>query len=104
MIIRGGENIFPKEIEDFINMHPNVIECQVIGVPDDRLGEEVYACIRIKPDTNLTQTELQEFCKGKLASFKIPKNIEIFTEFPKTASGKIQKFKIKESVVSKLSI
>lgn len=116
MIIRGGENIFPKEIEDFLNTHPDILEThvnrpstwclfykninvrifQVIGVPHERLGEEVCACIRVKGDANVTQEEIARFSKGKIAHFKIPSRVKIVKKFPKTTSGKIQKFKLVE--------
>ncbi|XP_044268322.1 medium-chain acyl-CoA ligase ACSF2, mitochondrial isoform X2 [Tribolium madens] len=100
MIIRGGENIFPKEIEEFLNSHPNILETHVIGLPHERLGEEVCACIRVKPGTNVTFEDIVSFCKGKLAHFKIPSKLKIVEEFPKTTSGKIQKFKLKDLFTS----
>jgi acyl-CoA synthetase (AMP-forming)/AMP-acid ligase II len=96
MIIRGGENIFPKEIEEFLNTHPDILETYVIGLPHERLGEEVCACIRVKPGSNVTSENIVNFCKGKLSHFKIPSKIHIVDEFPKTTSGKIQKFKLKQ--------
>lgn len=100
MIIRGGENIFPKEIEDFLSTHPEIIEAQVIGVADDRMGEEICAFIRTTEDGRvLTQTDIKEFCSGSIAHFKIPRYIKVVDEFPRTASGKIQKFKLKELYV-----
>ncbi|XP_070503816.1 medium-chain acyl-CoA ligase ACSF2, mitochondrial-like [Chironomus tepperi] len=97
MIIRGGENIFPKEIEDFLNTHDNILESQVIGVFDERMGEEVCALFRLKDQTkHLTQEDVKQFCKGNLAHFKIPKYTIIVNEFPKTPSGKIQKSRFTE--------
>lgn len=96
MIIRGGENIFPKEIEDFLNAHPDIIESHVIGVPDRRLGEELCAFVRVKDGSNFGIEVLQEYSKGKISHFKIPKYLKIVEEFPKTTSGKVQKFKLKE--------
>jgi acyl-CoA synthetase (AMP-forming)/AMP-acid ligase II len=96
MIIRGGENIFPKEIEEFLNTHSDILETYVIGLPHERLGEEVCACIRVKPGSNVTSENIVNFCKGKLSHFKIPSKIHIVDEFPKTTSGKIQKFKLKQ--------
>ena len=93
MIIRGGENIYPKEIEDYLNMHPCIVETHVIGVPDERLGEEVCAYIRVNENgKTLTRAQIVEFCKGKLAHFKHPKYVRIVESFPKTTSGKVQKF------------
>ncbi|XP_063922118.1 medium-chain acyl-CoA ligase ACSF2, mitochondrial-like isoform X1 [Zophobas morio] len=101
VIIRGGQNIFPKEIEEFLVTHPNILDVQVIGTPHTRLGEEVCACITIKPQSHLTLEDIATFCKGKLAYFKIPSRMEIFDNFPKTVSGKIQKFKLKEILSEK---
>ncbi|XP_044732540.1 medium-chain acyl-CoA ligase ACSF2, mitochondrial-like isoform X2 [Chrysoperla carnea] len=96
MIIRGGENIFPKEIEDFLNTHPNIIESQVFGINDERLGEEVAVGLRIVPGSSFSYNDLNEFCSNNIAKYKIPKYIAIVNEFPQTASGKVQKFKLKE--------
>ncbi|XP_034945847.1 medium-chain acyl-CoA ligase ACSF2, mitochondrial [Chelonus insularis] len=96
MIIRGGENIFPKEIESFLESHPNILEAHVFGVSDDVYGEEVCASIRLKENSQITANDLKSYAKGKIAHFKIPRYIEIVNEFPKTTSGKIQKFKLKE--------
>jgi medium-chain acyl-CoA ligase, mitochondrial len=96
VIIRGGENLFPKEIEDFLNTHPDILESHCIGIPDERMGEEVCAFVRLQPSTMLDQAGLKEFGKGKIAHFKIPKYLRIIEEFPKTVSGKIQKFKLRE--------
>lgn len=96
IIIRGGENIFPKEIEDFLNTHPDIIESHVIGVPDKRLGEELCAFVRVGAGANLNIDGLKEYSKGKIAYFKIPRYLRIVQQFPKTTSGKIQKFKLKE--------
>ncbi|XP_075154074.1 acyl-CoA synthetase family member 2 [Haematobia irritans] len=97
MINRGGENIFPREIEDFLNTHENIIETHVIGVPDERLGEEICAFVRLQDNSKpVSRESLKEFCKGKLAHFKIPRYIISVDEFPKTTSGKIQKFKLLE--------
>lgn len=97
VIIRGGENIYPREIEDLLNTHPEIIESYCIGVPDERLGEEVCAYVRVKDsasNTELIVDEVKQFCKGKIAHFKIPKHLRVVDQFPKTASGKIQKFKL----------
>ncbi|XP_037048060.1 medium-chain acyl-CoA ligase ACSF2, mitochondrial-like isoform X2 [Bradysia coprophila] len=97
MIIRGGENIFPKEIEDFLSTHPDIIEAQVVGVPDDRMGEEICAFIRTTEKGKvLQQNDIKEFCTGSIAHFKIPRYMKVVDEFPRTTSGKIQKFKLKE--------
>lgn len=96
MIIRGGENIYPKEIEDFLYTHSSVEEVQVVGVPDERLGEQVCAWIKLKSGCNMSEEDVKNFCKGKLSHFKIPRYILFVDSFPKTASGKVQKFKMRE--------
>ncbi|XP_023247035.1 acyl-CoA synthetase family member 2, mitochondrial [Copidosoma floridanum] len=98
MLIRGGENIFPKEIEDFLATHPAILETHAFGVHDDVYGEEICACVRLSADAKLTAQDIVEYAKGKIARFKIPRYIEFREEFPKTASGKIQKFKLKEEL------
>ncbi|HEX8895308.1 MAG TPA: AMP-binding protein, partial [Terriglobales bacterium] len=99
MIIRGGENIFPREIEEFLYTHPKVAEVQIIGLPDERLGEVVAAWIRLRPGDTATDTEIREFCQGKIAHFKIPEHIRFVDAFPTTVTGKIQKFKIREQEI-----
>ncbi|XP_071453426.1 medium-chain acyl-CoA ligase ACSF2, mitochondrial [Hetaerina americana] len=96
MIIRGGENIFPKEIEEFLQIHPSIAEVQVFGIPDSRLGEVVCAWVRCKKGMYSTTEELKTFCKGKISDYKIPKHIKFVEDFPKTVTGKIQKFRIQE--------
>ena len=96
MIIRGGENIYPRELEEFIFTHPKVQNVQVVGIPDPKYGEQVLAAIHLKNGNQATAEEFIEFCKGKIARHKIPKYWEFVDEYPMTASGKIQKFKIKE--------
>lgn len=97
IIIRGGENIYPKEIEDFLNTHPDILESYVIGVPDKRLGEEVCAFLRTTANgKEMTKQDILDFASGKLAYFKIPKYVRHIENFPKTISGKIQKFKLAE--------
>ncbi|KAL1490232.1 hypothetical protein ABEB36_012961 [Hypothenemus hampei] len=91
VIIRGGENIYPKEIEDHLNTHPDILESQVVGIPHERLGEEVCAVLRIQANISLTLQNLDVHCRGKIAHFNIPSRMEIVDSFPKTASGKVQK-------------
>ncbi|XP_030755419.1 medium-chain acyl-CoA ligase ACSF2, mitochondrial-like isoform X2 [Sitophilus oryzae] len=93
LIIRGGENIFPREIEDLLNTHPDILESHVIGLPHERLGEEICACVRTT-GTSLSLEEIKAYCKGKVAYFKIPSILKIVESFPKTTSGKIQKYKL----------
>ncbi|XP_044732475.1 medium-chain acyl-CoA ligase ACSF2, mitochondrial-like [Chrysoperla carnea] len=104
MIIRGGENIFPKEIEDFLNTHPKIIESQVFGVPDERMGEEVMVCLRVHENTTITIDEIKEYSLGKLSKFKIPKYIRIVQEFPKTSTGKIHKINLREQILKNWKI
>lgn len=96
MIIRGGENIYPLEIEQFLHSHPDVLEVQIVGVPDPRLGEEVCAWIKLKPGKSLSQEDIKSFCKGKISHFKIPRYVLFVDSFPKTVSGKIQKHIIRD--------
>ncbi|CAL8078703.1 unnamed protein product [Orchesella dallaii] len=104
MIIRGGENIYPREIEDFLHTHPGIQEAQIFSVPDFRMGEELCAWLKLKENTQLTVDELKSFCKGKIAHYKIPRHIRFVDEFPKTTSGKIQKFKMREQTMKELNI
>ena len=99
MIIRGGENIYPREIEEFLYTHPKIAEVHVTGLPDDRLGETVLAWIKLKAGESLTQEEVKEFCKGRIAHFKVPEMVRFVEAFPTTLSGKIQKYKIRESEI-----
>lgn len=96
MIIRGGENIYPREIENFIYQMPQVEMIEVAGIPDQKYGEIVGAFIKLKKGASLSQEMVQEFCRGKIARYKIPKHVIFVDDFPKTASGKIQKYKLKE--------
>ena len=96
MIIRGGENIYPREVEEFLYTHPKVGEVQVIGIPNERLGEIVVAWIRLRPGEEATEQEIRDWCQGQIAYYKIPEHVRFVTEFPATLSGKIQKFKMRE--------
>jgi fatty-acyl-CoA synthase len=96
VIIRGGENIYPREVEEFLYTHPKVDEAQVVGIPNARLGEIVAAWVRLAPGVEATEEEIKEFCKGQIAYYKIPEHVRFVTEFPATLSGKIQKYKIRE--------
>jgi len=96
VIIRGGENIYPREVEEFLYTHPKVGEVQVVGIPNERLGEIVVAWIRLRPNQLATEEEIRDWCQGQIAYYKIPEHIRFVTEFPATLSGKIQKYKIRE--------
>jgi fatty-acyl-CoA synthase len=104
MIIRGGENIYPKEIEEFLYTHPKVSDVQVYGVPDRKFGEQVMAAIVLKKGMEMTEDEVKAFCKGKIANYKIPKYVKFVDSYPMTASGKIQKFKLREMAIRELQL
>jgi fatty-acyl-CoA synthase len=95
MVIRGGENVYPREIEEFLYGHPSIADVQVIGVPDERYGEELMAWVQLKPDASLTIDELREFCHGQLAHYKIPRYLHVTDEFPMTITGKIRKVEMR---------
>jgi fatty-acyl-CoA synthase len=100
LIIRGGENIAPKEIEDLLRGNPKIVDVYVYGVPDERLGEEIAAAIKLKQGETATTDEIRQFCDGRIARFKIPRQIRFVDSFPMTASGKVQKFKLREMHVA----
>ena len=104
MVIRGGENVYPREIEEFLYRHPKVQDVQVVGLPDLKYGEELCAWIVVKPGQQMTEDELRAFCKGKIAHYKVPRYIKFVAEFPMTVTGKIQKFKIREAMVQELGL
>jgi len=104
MIIRGGENIYPKEIEDFIYTHPKVKDVQVVGVPDKQYGEEIMAYVILKDGEQLTEEELKDFVRAHLAKHKTPRYVEFVTEFPMNAAGKILKYKLREQAIEKLGL
>jgi fatty-acyl-CoA synthase len=104
MIIRGGENIYPREIEEFLYKHPKILDVQVVGVPDEKYGEEVMAWIILKEGETATAEEIREFCRGKISRHKIPRYIEFTDSYPMTASGKIQKFKLREMAKQRLGL
>lgn len=104
MVIRGGENIYPREIEEFLYQHPKVLDVQVVGVPDSKYGEELCAWIIAKAGEHPTDQEIREFCQGQIAHYKIPRYIWFVDAYPLTATGKIQKFKIRETMISELNL
>jgi fatty-acyl-CoA synthase len=104
MIIRGGENIYPREIEEFLYTHPAVADVQVVGVPDVRYGEELMAWVVLRDDALLTEDELKDFCRGQIAHFKIPRYIRFVDSFPMTVTGKVQKFKMRETAIEELGL
>lgn len=104
MAIRGGENIFPAEIENFLYRHPAIADVQVFGMPDEYYGEELCAWVRMKPGTSATEQEIRDFCKGEITHFKIPRYIRFVDEFPMTVTGKMQKFAMRRQMVEALGL
>jgi len=104
MVIRGGENIYPREIEEFLHHHPKIADVYVVGVPDIKYGEELCAWVMIEKGQALTEDEVKEFCRGKIAHYKIPRYVMFVTEFPMSISGKIQKFKMRETSIKALGL
>jgi fatty-acyl-CoA synthase len=104
MVIRGGENIYPREIEEFLYRHPEVQDVQVVGVPDQKYGEELCAWIIAKPGTKPAEDDIRAFCKGQIAHYKVPRYIRFVTSFPMTVTGKIQKFKIRDEMKGQLGL
>jgi fatty-acyl-CoA synthase len=104
MIIRGGENIYPREIEEFLYTHRDVSDVQVYGVPDEKYGEQVAAAIKKRPDSNLTEEDIKEFCRENIAYYKVPEYVDFVEEYPMTASGKIQKYKLREAAIERYGL
>jgi fatty-acyl-CoA synthase len=104
MIIRGGENVYPREIEEFLYTHPDIQEIQVFGVPDAKYGEQVAAWIQLKEGANLSEEGIRQFCSGQITHFKIPKYIKMVGEFPMTVTGKMQKFVMRDAFAQELGL
>ena len=104
MIIRGGENIYPKEIEEFIYTCPKVSDVQVIGVPDEKYGEEIMACVILKDGESMTEQEMKDFVAASMARHKVPRYVDFVDKFPMNAAGKILKYKMRENAVEKLGL
>ncbi len=104
MVIRGGENVYPREIEEFLYSHPEIADVQVIGVPDERYGEELMAWIIARPGSDIDQDRVREFCHGRIAHYKIPRYVKLVDEFPMTVTGKVQKFKMRELAIEELEL
>ncbi|MGD9537586.1 MAG: AMP-binding protein [Alphaproteobacteria bacterium] len=104
MVIRGGENVYPREIEEFLYGHPKVQDVQVIGVPDEKYGEELAAWIKLKPGESANLEEIRAYCQGKIAHYKIPRYVRFVDAFPMTVTGKIQKFKMREAMIAELGL
>lgn len=103
MIIRGGENIYPREIEEFLYTHPAVQDVQVFGIPDDRMGEEVCAWVLLRADEQTNEDQIRAFCKGQIAHYKVPRYIRFVAEYPMTVTGKIQKFVMRDMMKDELA-
>jgi len=104
MIIRGGENISPREIEDFLYRHPAVLDVAVVGVPDAKYGEAVCACIQLRGGVIITEEEVREFCRAQIAHYKVPRYVRFVESFPLTISGKVQKYLIRERMRAELNL
>lgn len=104
LVIRGGENVYPREVEEFLFRHPKVAEVQVVGVPDARMGEELCAWVRLKPGMTAEEEEIRAFCRGQIAHYKIPRYVRFVDSFPMTVTGKVQKFVMRETMVQELGL
>jgi fatty-acyl-CoA synthase len=104
MVIRGGENVYPREVEEFLHGHPDVTDVQVIGVPDARYGEELMAWIVLREGASVSEEDIREFCKGAIAHYKVPRYVRFIDEFPMTVTGKIQKFRLREVAIEELGL
>jgi fatty-acyl-CoA synthase len=104
MIIRGGENVYPREVEEYLFTHPDVSDVQVIGVPDSTYGEEVMAWVKLRADAVVTEEDIKDFCRGTIAHFKVPRYVKFVQGFPMTVTGKVQKFKMREQSIAELGL
>jgi fatty-acyl-CoA synthase len=104
MVIRGGENVYPREVEEFLHTHPDVEDVQVIGVPDPRFGEELMAWVRLRPGSPTTADEIREFCRGEIAHFKVPRYVKFVDDFPMTVTGKVRKVEMREQSIAELGL
>jgi fatty-acyl-CoA synthase len=104
MVIRGGENIYPREVEEFLYRHPKVLDVQCVGVPDQKYGEELCACIILRPGMEATDDDIRAFCQGQIAHYKVPRYVRFVSAFPMTVTGKIQKYLLREQVTTDLGL
>jgi len=104
MVIRGGENVYPREVEEFLYAHPKIQDVQCVGVPDLKYGEELCACVILRPGAEANEEEIREFCRGQIAHYKIPRYIKFVDSFPMTVTGKIQKFILRKQVAEELGL
>jgi fatty-acyl-CoA synthase len=104
MVLRGGENVFPREVEEFLYTIPGVADVQVIGVPDAKYGEELMAWVKLRAGATLTGEDLRRLCRGQIATYKIPRYYKFVDEFPMTVTGKVQKFRMREIAIKELGL
>jgi fatty-acyl-CoA synthase len=104
MVIRGGENVYPREVEEFLYTHPDVADVQVFGVPDDRYGEELMAWVVLRDGAGASAEDLRAFCRGRIAHFKVPRYVRVVDAFPMTVTGKVQKFRMREQAIEQLGL
>ena len=104
MVIRGGENVYPREVEEFLYGHPDVADVQVVGVPDARYGEELVAWVTLREGAVAGEEDIREFCRGRIAHFKVPRYVRFTDAFPMTVTGKIQKYKLREAAIAELGL
>ena len=104
LVIRGGENVYPREVEEFLYSHPAIKDVQVIGVPDEKYGEEIMAWVQVAEGVTLTAQDVRNYCDGRIAHYKIPRYVEVIEEFPMTVTGKIQKFKLRDQAITQLGL
>src|SRR5262249_23603722 len=104
MIIRGGENIYPRELEEFLHTHPAIADVQVVGLPDEQRGEEVCGWVRLRPGAALSEEEVKAYCRGRIAHYKVPRYVVFVDEYPTTVTGKVQKFKLRELGVERFGL
>jgi fatty-acyl-CoA synthase len=104
MVIRGGENVYPREIEEFLYTHPDIADVQVIGVPDERFGEELMAWVIVRGDAQFDADAVRAFCQGRIAHFKVPRYVKVVDAFPMTVTGKVQKFRMREQAIDELGL
>jgi len=104
MVIRGGENVYPREVEEYLYSHPDIEDVQVVGVPDAKYGEELLAAVRLRTGAELTEEQVRDYCRGRLAHYKVPRYVRFVAEYPMTVTGKIQKFKIRDAAVAELGL
>ena len=103
MVIRGGENVYPREVEEFLYKHPKIVDVQVFGVPDPKYGEEICAWIKLRDDATMTQDEVRAFCRDRIAHYKVPRHVRFVQEFPMTVTGKMQKYLMREAMERELA-